>query len=107
MKLFLKRLLLFSLIFFIVDKAFILVRSRCNENEYDKRLELILNGAMNKDLLIFGSSRGARGVIASQIEDSLNVKCYNLSYIKSNIEFHEFLLKVLIRHNKSPKKSFW
>jgi hypothetical protein len=103
MKLFLSKLIVFFLIFFIVDKAFILVRYNSSKNEYDKRLESILKGNMNKDLLILGSSRGARSIIASQIQDSLNINCFNLSYLKSNIVFHEFLLKKIINHNKPPK----
>lgn len=103
MKPFILRLLIFLTIFFLVDKAFILVRYNSSKNEYDKRLELILNGEMNKELLVFGSSRGARGVIASQIQDSLSLNCFNLSYLKSNIEFHEFLLKKLITHNNPPR----
>jgi hypothetical protein len=71
--------------------------------EKDKRLELVLSGDLNKDLIILGSSRGARNIIAGQIQDSLNISSFNLSYPGSDIEFHEFLLRSLIKHNKTPK----
>jgi hypothetical protein len=54
--------------------------------------------------LIFGSSRGARDIIASDIADSLQTSVYNLSYPGSNIYFHEYLLQQLIQcNNKKPK----
>ena len=46
---------------------------------------------------------GARNIIASQIEDSLNISSYNLSYPGSDIEFHKFLLQSLIKYNEKPK----
>ncbi|MEM1326447.1 MAG: hypothetical protein AAGI23_10860 [Bacteroidota bacterium] len=51
-----------------------------------------------------GSSRGARNVIAQQLEDSLNQSSYNLSYPGSNIEFHKFLLEALLEFNQPPEK---
>jgi hypothetical protein len=65
---------------------------------------MIITGEMNKDILVFGSSRGARNVLASKIEEELGIKSYNLSYLGSDIEFHLFLLKQVIKHNKKPDK---
>jgi hypothetical protein len=103
MKLFFIRLLSFCSLFFVIDKAFVVVRSQTSYREYDKRLEYILDGQMNKDLLILGSSRGARGIIAKQIQDSLGGSSFNLCYLNSNILFHEYLLKKIIKHNDKPK----
>ncbi|WP_207423868.1 hypothetical protein [Desertivirga brevis] len=103
MKKFLTQILLFSSVFFLFDKLFYAFLLVSPSMEKDKRLELVLNGKMNKDIVVLGSSRGARNIIASQIGDSLNVSSYNLSYPGSNIEFHEFLLRSLITHNKKPK----
>lgn len=50
-----------------------------------------------------GSSRGARNVLASQLQDSLGLSCFNLSYPGSDIEFHEFLLRSLLKFNEKPK----
>lgn len=103
MRKFIIQILLFSISFFIVEKAFYFFLSIPPRLERDKRLEYVLNGEINKDLIVLGSSRGSRNIIASQIEDSLNISCYNLSYDGSDIEFHEFLLRSLIKHNKKPK----
>ena len=103
MKLFWIRLLIFSLCFFAFDKLFIFQRNRIASLEVDTRLENIITGHMNKDVLIFGSSRGARNIIASQISGELGVKAYNLSYPGSDIQFQDFLLKEVIKNNKPPK----
>jgi len=103
MKKFLKTLLIFGLLFFVLEKAFYGFLLVAPTVEVDKRLEVVLNGELNKDLVVFGSSRGARNIIASQIEDSLNLTAYNLSYPGSDIEFHEFLLKSLLKFNYHPK----
>lgn len=71
--------------------------------EKDKRLEQVINGEINKDLIILGSSRGARDVMACQIEDSLHLSAFNLSYPGSDVEFHEFVLRSLLKFNKAPK----
>lgn len=103
MKKFLINILLFSLVFFVFDKLFILVRNRAPQLEVDQRLEILLQGKMNADLLIFGSSVGARGIIASHLSEELNCKAFNLSYPGSNIDFHEYLMTQLLENgNKKP-----
>lgn len=97
------KLLLFALIFFIYDKLFIIVSNYSAEAEVDKRLENIIKGEINKDIIVIGSSRGARGIIAEQIESNTGFSTFNLCYPGSNIEFHEFTLRTLIKFNKSPK----
>jgi len=103
MKHFLLKILVFSLAFFVFEKSFYVFLYISPSLEKDKRLEMVINGNMNKDLIILGSSRGARNIIASQIEDSLNISAYNLSYPGSNINFNEFLLRSLIKYNNKPK----
>src|SRR5690554_940312 len=103
MKKFLIKILLFCIAFFVFEKAFYVFLYISPKLEKDKRLEFVLNGDLNKDLIILGSSRGARNIIANQIEDSLNITSYNLSYPGSNIEFHDFLLQSLITYNQKPK----
>ena len=104
MKGFLIKCFVFLIIFFILEKSLIFLRNSLPEKELDKRLELIINGKINADIIITGSSRGARDIIASQIAGSLHNSAYNLSYPGSNIEFHEYLLSELIKHgNKKPK----
>ena len=104
MKRFLIRFSAFILCFFIVDKAFILVRDSSPEREVDKRLEYILNGKIQSDLIIMGSSRGARSLIAKQITDSTGRSAYNLAFPGSDITFHEYVLRLLLetKGNKRP-----
>jgi hypothetical protein len=103
MKKFLSNILIFSILFFAFDKFFIVVRNYAPQLEVDQRLEVLLKGKMDADLLIFGSSVGARGIIASTLSKELNIKAYNLSYPGSNIDFHEYLLRQVLAHdNKKP-----
>jgi hypothetical protein len=104
MKKILLNILVFSILFFAFDKLFIYLRSAAAERQVDKRLEVVINGKMDADLLIFGSSIGAQGIIASSLSKELNIKAYNLSFPGSNVDFHEYLLnQVLINGNKKPK----
>jgi len=106
MKKFLLTLCLFYLLFFIYDKAYLLIRNYTPKTEFDNRLEMLINGKINKELIIMGSSRGARDIIASRLENKIGLNAYNLSYLGANIEFHEFLLRTLIKFNKIPKFIF-
>lgn len=105
MKKFLIRLAIFCLVFFALDKLFIFVRDASPALEVDKRLEYIVTGKINADVLVFGSSRGARSVIAQQFIDSLGVSAYNLAFPGSDVTFHEFALRMLLENkgNKKPK----
>ncbi len=103
---FLKRILLFAILFFVLEKLFIVLLITAPQREVDKRLEMLIKGEMNKDAVIIGSSRGARDIIASQIQDSLGLSCYNLSFPGSDIEFHEFVLRMVLMHNAPPKQVF-
>lgn len=99
------RLLIFSLAYFLFDKLFLPIRNQAPEREVDKRLEYIITGKIKSDILVYGSSRGARSVIASQITDSTGISAYNLSFPGSDITFHEFLLRATLqtKGNKKPK----
>lgn len=103
MKKFLLQLALFACVFFVVDKLFYVFIASSPSREVDKRLELLLEGKINKDIVILGSSRAAEDIIASQIEKETKQSAYNLGYPGSNIEFHYFLLKTLLKYNKKPK----
>jgi hypothetical protein len=103
MKKFLKNILVFGLIFFLLDKIFLFFIVISPEKEADKRLELLINGKLNKEIVILGSSRGARNIIASEIEKKTGHSAYNLAYPGSDIEFHEFITRTLLKFNKPPK----
>lgn len=106
MKHFFQNTLLFLLLFFLVDKLFYWKIEALPEQELDKRLEWILEGKMNKDILIFGSSRAQHGLYSDAIQDSLKRTTFNLGYRGCNIDFQLFLLKKVLKHNKKPKVIF-
>lgn len=103
MKRFIIQCLVFFIIFFLVDKVLIFIRNTAPQREVDKRLESIINGKIDASILVFGSSRAARDIIASEIANSLHTTAYNLSYPGSNILFHEYQLQKLLQFkNKKP-----
>ena len=103
MKKFLLRLLLITLIFFVVDKVFLLVEQNAPSLEFDRRIEKMMDGEINADIIVFGSSRSAKSIITSSIADSLGQTAYNLSYNGSNLDFHEFMIRMYLKHNKKGK----
>lgn len=102
MKKFLLQLLYFGLLFLAVDRCLIVLRNYVPQLEVDQRLEQVLQHQLKADVFVFGSSRGARDVIASQLSDSLQQKVYNLSYPGGDIEFQYFVLKQVL-HDQKPK----
>jgi hypothetical protein len=103
MKQFLIRVLSFGVVFFIIDKLFFVFLFSAPNLEADKRLQFLLDGKINKEIVVMGSSRGAYNIVAGQLEKQTGRSAYNISYPGSNIEFHEFLLKTLLKFNKKPK----
>lgn len=104
MKQFLLKIMVFGSLFFIVEKGLYFFIQNAPNKEYDKRLELILDGKMWKDVIIIGSSRGANNISAKQLEVETGLSTYNLSYRGSDIVFHEFILKTVLKYNAKPKK---
>ncbi|MEY2692528.1 MAG: hypothetical protein RIT03_918 [Bacteroidota bacterium] len=102
MKKFLTQLLCFGLLFLAIDRCLIVLRNYVPQLEVDQRLEQVLQQKLKADVFVFGSSRGARDVIASQLGDSLQQKVYNLSYPGGDIEFQYFVLQQLLKTHK-PK----
>ena len=103
MKKFLITLAILFVSFFVFDKLFLFFVYYSPTKEVHKRLELVLDGKINKDIIILGSSKGARDIIAGQLEKETNYTAYNLSYPGSDVEFHEFMLRALLKYNAKPK----
>ena len=103
MKPFLIKALLFGAAFFLFDKLFFVFEYYSPGTEVDKRLEFLINGQLNKDIFVIGSSRGARDIIAEEVGTATGQSVYNLSYPGSNVEFHEFVLRTLVKFNSKPK----
>ncbi len=104
MKRFLKIGILFFTLFFILEKGTYYLLDKAPKREYDKRLDLVLRGQMNKDLIVLGSSRGGSNIIAKQIQEKTGLEAYNLSYQGANVIFQDFVFKTLLKFNKPPKK---
>ena len=102
MKKFLTQLLCFGLLFLAIDRCLIVLRNYVPQLEVDQRLEQVLQKKLKADVFVFGSSRGARDVIASQLGDSLRQNVYNLSYPGGDIEFQYFVLQQVLKYQK-PK----
>lgn len=102
MRRFLQKILIFAICFLLFDAFFYLFLFLSPHLERDRRLERIINGAMNQEVIIMGSSRGARNIIACQISDSTGLSAFNLSYPGADISFQLFLLKSLVKFNTSP-----
>lgn len=103
MKKFLITLLVFLVSFLAFDRLFLFFVYNSPKKEVHRRLELTLNGKINKDIIILGSSKGARDIIASQLEKETHHSAYNLSYPGSDVQYHEFVLRALLKFNTKPK----
>ena len=103
MKRFALKLLLFLMVFLAFDKLFILVAKKSADTEVDKRLESVIKGEVNKDVVIIGSSRGSRDVMAHQIEEATGLSTYNLCYPGSDVTFHDFIMQSLLEVNEEPE----
>ncbi len=96
--------LLFALLLFAVDRVVGVVISVWSQTKAtDRRIGEVLSGKMNYELLIFGSSRAARNIAASEIFKNINTTSYNLGLPGSNIDFHTQLLELVVQAGKVPK----
>ncbi len=95
MKKFIKTILIFTLIFFIIDKAAYFILVKTSKLQSDKKLEKILEGGMDKELIVLGSSRGIGNLIGEQLENETGLTTYNLSYRGSDIIFQAYIFKSL------------
>ncbi|NJX15045.1 hypothetical protein [Tamlana crocina] len=106
MKKFLTRILIFFIAFFVIEKGVWFLLEQTPHRQYDKRLEMLLKGQINKDIIVLGSSRGAGNILAGQLEKETGMSAYNLSYQGANINFQHFIFKTLLNFNKKPKCVF-
>ena len=102
MQRFLLKVALFALLVFVVDKAFFLLRAEATRHEEDPRLEMILRGELDADMLIFGSSRGDGDIAPWILAEEFNTDVFNLSYGGSEIEFQNFLLRMVMEYCPHP-----
>jgi hypothetical protein len=106
MKKFLSNFLLFGLCFFLMDKLFFIPMLVNPELIIDQRIHQALKGEHQAEILILGSSRAARNILAGEIEEKTGRKSLNFSYPGSNLEFHEFLLRLYLNNQDAPNTIF-
>ncbi|MBK9276199.1 MAG: hypothetical protein IPM49_16890 [Flavobacteriales bacterium] len=100
---FLRKFGLFGLLILVLDLPFRWVMPQLPKLEYDWRLRRVIEGHCTEDLLVFGSSRAARGVIPARITRATGITAYNLGYPGASIAFQEFVLRQVLRSKKWPR----
>ena len=67
---FLKKVLLFVVAFFVLEKGTYLVFELMVRSQYDNRIGLVLEGKVNKDVVVLGASR-----LSSTISPGYQLAC--------------------------------
>ena len=96
--------MVFVLIFFLLDASFYYVIKNIPAKQPDQRLVSLIQGKINADILVLGSSRAAHNILAEDIEKHTHSKTFNLGFRKTNVEFHLNLLRLYLSKNKKPKQ---
>jgi len=94
----------FSLIAFVV--VFLLLDRFCASEiskaviarQCDNRISMLIDGKIDYDFLVMGSSRAARNI------DPSDLSAYSLAYPGVNIDFQETVLRLVVASAKIPKK---
>lgn len=96
-------IILFSLCFLFLDACYYFFLRRIPAEHPDRRLELLITGQIQTDILVLGSSRAAHNVLAEDLKHYLNIKAFNLGFRGTNVSFHLQLLKWYLDNNSAPK----
>ena len=104
MKKFLIKCLIFILIVYAVDLVlYFILPGIISATLYDDRLEKVVDGKMDADIVILGSSRAARDIIACDFQKEIDRNAFNLGFPGSNVDFHETVMRIYLERNKTPK----
>jgi len=99
------KILLFLLLIVVLDRSLgILVSKLALKYKFDRRIELLVNDQLEKDILVIGSSKALNGIDPTIIQENTGMSCYNLGVSGSNIEFHETILDLILQTKNYPKK---
>ncbi len=74
------------------------------QHQTEKRLERLMTKKEDSEIVIFGSSRAARDIIAKDLSENLKVKAFNYGAPGSNIDYHETLLQYLVNNENYQTK---
>lgn len=69
----------------------------------DQRIGKVLAGEIDHELIVLGSSRAARNLVAEEIEAGAGLTSYNLGAPGSNIDFHLQMLELLLSTAHIPR----
>lgn len=98
------KILIFVILLITIDRTFgFLVSKLALKYKHDKRLELVINNKLDKDVLIIGSSRALNGICPKTIEQITGFASYNLGVSGTNIVFHETILDLVLNSKNIPK----
>lgn len=106
MKQFIKHLILFLLplliLSFVVDKVLNNTLKKSKTGDY-KVWNDLLNGSVNSDIVIYGSSRAWYHLNPKIFEDSTGLNTYNLGVDGHNFYMQNLRHELLLKYNKQPK----
>ncbi len=94
---------LFSLCFLVLDTGYFWVLKQIPVKQPDRRLEKLITGKINADILILGSSRAAHNLLAEELEKQVHQSAFNLGFRGTNVSFHLQVLQWYLQKNKTPK----
>jgi|GEM_PF-2553039 len=96
-------ILLFLIILIITDQLIGTAISFFSQKQIrDNRIGLLLDGQINSDIIIVGSSRALNNYNPEIISDATGRSCYNFGLSGSNILYHEAIINLMIHQNKKP-----
>lgn len=98
------KILILSAIIFAFDYSLGMILLKiARSQQFDNRIGLIIEKKIDAEMFILGSSRAARNLIAEDITKITNIKTYNLGFPGSSVEFHNFIIKLLLSNGYLPK----
>ena len=101
---FLKKLLVFALLVFVLDKglAYWATQAVLHETGEFGSLAILYRGEVDSSIVLFGTSKTNVNIDAEAVEQQTGMSCYNLSIANATIETQELLFGDFLARNKKP-----
>ncbi len=99
MKKYFVRLLIFVLLCLGLDRSLYFVLKQPSKH-FDWRYGKVREEQLSTDILLIGSSRGARGLNAEVFEAISGKSTFNFCYPGSNLSFHLYCLETYLNNQK-------
>lgn len=97
------RFLAFILICYLFDLSLFYLLNRPSRH-FDWRYGKVREQKINADILIIGSSRGARGINAEILEKESGLSSFNFCYPGSSLPFHLYCFETYLKEQKHKPK---